>query len=949
MAKRVIDGFELEQAVVLCPECQTPFSTEIVVHVRKANSSDVIEADMHRVFNDAELRAALLSCCPNCRYCGWASTFKPFPLKPELIRLQAKIEASKKYALAVKWAREKKVHSLDIAFIALNGLWCAREAGEPDNLWLELAIYEHEKGVSQSPSCPQDDGMTHLIMGELYRQHKDFDKALAEYELALQDESISKEILRHQAMLAKRGQYGITALPLKIARNYFEIEDTPSEGNALLDFKPPTVFAPETQKIDSVMIAAPAEQAPAASAESVQADNARPLVAAISSLFSDHSNLLAAYQEIADQYVTAAPLSDAEDEISEQNVAKINAAPAPVVQQKPAAPAAAATAPQAQPQLPTQPQVQAQQAVQAKPAAPVIRPITPAAAPVPTQFVAPAAQAPVVSKPAAAAPAQAPAPAPAATPVVTPVSKANAPAAAAPSSTTKPASAPAAQDNSASAAAPAAAAPAAASTAAPAFVAPIVRSGLVPSYVSQAAATTPAFVAPLAATQAYARPVMPMPVIMPVTRPAAVEPAQAAVEPAQAAVEPAKATTEAVSSESTASIVAEPTAKVEAAAVEVDEEVAAVDLAEIAKAALETATIAKEIASSTPAENAVTEKTASNEVAAPVIKTAMVHAPVESAVSVSSFSTNTVASAKANATETVAQTSTANESKTETAATAPTVSQPVVRTQRTRTAGKIPPQPVAVEDKAANASVSASAATTPDSTTKQTSTSNQATATTQTAAPKPRVADPATAPKAPPPKPNAKAPGSESAEVKAPVRMSQASVITAPPASTVSLSVTVSQQPAPAPVIADAPKKRDKRNKRTAREDHYFARLPVADKPRVAASGWINDYANEVAKVIQPRVEARPEAPAEARVAPVAAVTPASAAAPVAPVVAAAAASSSAVYNNEGQDEAGAPLPGLAIDDTEAGRARDYSDAINRVESYLSFSRKIYSRNWMKL
>ncbi len=45
--------------------------------------------------------------------------------------------------------------------------------------------------------------------------------------------------------------------------------------------------------------------------------------------------------------------------------------------------------------------------------------------------------------------------------------------------------------------------------------------------------------------------------------------------------------------------------------------------------------------------------------------------------------------------------------------------------------------------------------------------------------------------------------------------------------------------------------------------------------------------------------------------------------------------------------EVGAPLPGLAIDDSVKGK--DYSDAINRVESYLSFSRRVYSRNWMKL
>ncbi|MBX9690334.1 MAG: hypothetical protein K2X27_26710 [Candidatus Obscuribacterales bacterium] len=239
MAKRVIDGFVLEQAVVLCSECQVPFSTELLVESRKLNSSDVIEADLHRVFNDPELRSVLLSCCPVCKYCGWTSSFKPFHLKPELLRNEKRIEPSKKFALAVKWAREKNMHSLDVAFIALNGLWCAREAGEMDNLWLELAIFEHEKGVAASPVCPKDDGMTHLIMGELYRQHRDFDKALYEYGLAEQDQSVSKEILQHQIMMAKRGLSGITALPLKIARLYFEIEDLNTAGSpAQTDFQP---------------------------------------------------------------------------------------------------------------------------------------------------------------------------------------------------------------------------------------------------------------------------------------------------------------------------------------------------------------------------------------------------------------------------------------------------------------------------------------------------------------------------------------------------------------------------------------------------------------------------------------------------------------------------------------------------------------------------------------
>jgi len=30
----------------------------------RLNSSDIIEADLHRVFSDAQIRAALLACCP---------------------------------------------------------------------------------------------------------------------------------------------------------------------------------------------------------------------------------------------------------------------------------------------------------------------------------------------------------------------------------------------------------------------------------------------------------------------------------------------------------------------------------------------------------------------------------------------------------------------------------------------------------------------------------------------------------------------------------------------------------------------------------------------------------------------------------------------------------------------------------------------------------------------
>ena len=231
MAQRVIDGFILEEAVVLCPDCQSPFRTEVLVETRPLNSTDVVEADLHRVFPDAAIRAALLSLCPECKYCAWASQFKPFNIKAELVKRETEIEPCRKYALAVKSARQRQIHSLDIAFIALNGLWCARESSEPDALWLELSIFEHEKGMENSPTRPEDDGITHLIMGELYRQSRNFEAASEHYNLAAQDKSIVKEVLEHQRSLTAKGLSTVTAIPLRIVRILFDLVE--SDGTSL--------------------------------------------------------------------------------------------------------------------------------------------------------------------------------------------------------------------------------------------------------------------------------------------------------------------------------------------------------------------------------------------------------------------------------------------------------------------------------------------------------------------------------------------------------------------------------------------------------------------------------------------------------------------------------------------------------------------------------------------
>lgn len=297
MSERVIEEFRLDEAVVVCPNCQAGFVTSILVHTPDLSGQDTVEADLHRVFPDAEIRGALLSVCADCKYCAWTSQFKPANVKPELVKREPQIDATKKFALAVKWAREKKYHHLDIGFIALNGLWCSREAGEDDSLWLELTAIEHEKGLKQSPSRPEEEGYLHLALGEVYRQMRQFEKALKEYEIALADTSINREILQHQIGLAQRSISGVTPLPHRIVKELFpELPPLPeasaikSESNETNEtFEPSVVSAEESATIDSstmlsaissLISASPKESeiqpAPAANVHLLKAPNSLP-------------------------------------------------------------------------------------------------------------------------------------------------------------------------------------------------------------------------------------------------------------------------------------------------------------------------------------------------------------------------------------------------------------------------------------------------------------------------------------------------------------------------------------------------------------------------------------------------------------------------------------------------------------------------------------------------
>lgn len=298
MPERSISGFKLSSAVVVCPECSAPFHKELLSDIPPLSPEDVVEADLHRVFPDPVIRASLLGLCPECKFCAWSTSFGNSNLNPALARKEPLLPYTKKYAVAVKCARSRNMHPLDIAFIALNGLWCAREAGEDDVLWLELVAYEHSRGMTDYPSVLDEDGMAHLMMAEIWRQLKQFDQARREYELALNDATIMPEIVRHQIGLCDRKVSAITALPLHVVRMLFPEEEREMPAAEAEEPAEATVKAVSPEPVAAPIAEKPAEQ-PKMTAETA-------MLSAISTLLSAQATLLAEEAEAESAQLKAA-------------------------------------------------------------------------------------------------------------------------------------------------------------------------------------------------------------------------------------------------------------------------------------------------------------------------------------------------------------------------------------------------------------------------------------------------------------------------------------------------------------------------------------------------------------------------------------------------------------------------------------------------------------------
>lgn len=212
--------FLLRSMSVTCCDCATIFATSCLASVPPVSEDDTIEGDLHRVLPDPALRAALIAICPECGNAHWTVKLKRSVVNPELLIEAPEIGYSKKFAVAVKTARANDMDALDIANIAINGLYCAREAGEAADLWLELAAYEHSRGMQADPFSGIT-GPDHLIMAEIWRQLGSFEQAMPQYELALGDPDIPPEVIHYQMTLARAGDSSNNALPPHLVRLAF--------------------------------------------------------------------------------------------------------------------------------------------------------------------------------------------------------------------------------------------------------------------------------------------------------------------------------------------------------------------------------------------------------------------------------------------------------------------------------------------------------------------------------------------------------------------------------------------------------------------------------------------------------------------------------------------------------------------------------------------------------
>lgn len=217
---QVISEFALEDTTVVCPSCNSMFATPALVSLPPITTDTIIEADLHRVLPDSAIRASMIAVCPYCQYAWWITAFKAIFFPPKFVPPAADFSHSKKFAQAVLTGRNDKHHSLDLALVALNGCWCARESGQPDENWLKLARQEMEKTLSDD-SWQGNRGYYCYLLAEICRQSKDFLNAVRYFNMVDEQSGLPKELVERQRIHAISGDHLPTIMAPHLVKEMF--------------------------------------------------------------------------------------------------------------------------------------------------------------------------------------------------------------------------------------------------------------------------------------------------------------------------------------------------------------------------------------------------------------------------------------------------------------------------------------------------------------------------------------------------------------------------------------------------------------------------------------------------------------------------------------------------------------------------------------------------------
>jgi hypothetical protein len=250
-----LEKFVIVDISVICPECEYPFATPSLLSMPNPDRNTPVEADLHRVLPHPSVRGALIAMCPSCRYAWWLAAFRPHNYLPVLLVPTPEVGFSKKFGFAMLEGRKHNETMLDLALLALNGAWCAREEveaglGEHKEVqrWLKLAARELEAAMSDT-SWRGNTARYTYILAEILRQMGDFANAANRLQSVDSSCLLPRELIDHQLAMCNAGTAEPTLLPPHLVEEIFKlrpiVEDAYSE--------PQIPYVPSEEEIQALL------------------------------------------------------------------------------------------------------------------------------------------------------------------------------------------------------------------------------------------------------------------------------------------------------------------------------------------------------------------------------------------------------------------------------------------------------------------------------------------------------------------------------------------------------------------------------------------------------------------------------------------------------------------------------------------------------------------------